>query len=280
MILKAFSVVATLILFSGALFSEDWVGSYDSAAIEEHQGDVPVYPLSRIENLRKPISPRYVRVLDWKTYGEGGKLLQKGILFTYQALRSSDVALAGDFSGWQGKPMKRNKNGIFYYILPVRETEEGNRILTYRYKFLSGGIWFPDPSNRVRTDDGLGGSVSVYELPQEDINRQVTLRTLREKKPGRERLIEFAVHEGALARALRKSSVKNVSIVGDFNSWNPDHDWMNKGEDGIYRLRMRLSPGEYSYRLVVDGNWILDPFNPETRKHLKLEDLVSYAVIR
>jgi len=279
MILKAIYGLAAVLLFSIALHANDWVGSYDSSALEEEQTEARVYPLSMIENLRRPISPRYVRVLDWKAYGSGEKLLRKGILFTYQQLRSADVALAGDFSGWQELPMHRNKNGVFYYILPIREIEEGKRILTYRYKFISGGLWFPDPANLARADDGLGGYVSIFELDHEDVNSQITVRVLSERKPGRERLVEFAVHEGALARALMRSQVKNVSIVGDFNEWNPDHDWMNKGEDGVYRLRLRLVPGEYAYRFVVDGNWILDPFNPQTRQHLKLEDLVSYAII-
>ncbi len=276
MIFKAFLPLALSVFFSASLQAE-WVGSYDSSAISEAQGDPVVYSLETIEKLRRSVSPRYVRVLDWRGPKPG---LVKGILFTCEALRSSDVSLAGDFSAWKPLAMQRNRNGIFFYILPIRELEEGVRVRRYRYKFQSAGIWFHDPRNPQRTDDGLGGYISEYELEKEDTNRQISFRVLREAKPGSERLVEFAAHEKALGRAAGRSRVTNVSIVGDFNNWNADHDWLKRDEEGIYRLRLRLPPGEYSYRLVVDGKWVLDPYNPQTRKHSRLDDLVSFAVVR
>lgn len=262
-------------VLSTHLRAEDWVGSYDSEALEEEGAGARVYSLETIERLRRSVSPRYVRVLDFRSR----EVLQKGILFTYHALQAQSVSLAGDFNGWKLLPMKRNKNGVFYFILPVREIEGGRRILTYRYKFQSAGIWLDDPRNSQRTDDGLGGYVSLFELEQEDVNRQVSFRVIREAGRKRDRLVEFAVHEKALSTALRRGTVRNVAIVGDFNGWNPDHDWLEKGPDGIFRLRMRLNPGEYSYQLIVDGNWIRDPYNPETRHHSMVQELVSYAII-
>jgi 1,4-alpha-glucan branching enzyme len=274
MALKAILSLFVLVL-STHLLAEDWVGSYDSEALEEEKAGARVYSLETIERLRRSIAPRYVRVLDFRSRG----VLQKGILFTYHALQAKRVDLAGDFSGWKPLPMKRNKNGVFYHILPVREIEGGKRIMTYRYKFQSGGIWLDDPRNPFRTDDGLGGYVSLFELEQEDVNHQVSFRVIRESGRRRDRLVEFAVHERALSSALRRGTVRNVAIVGDFNGWNPDHDWLERGADGIFRLRMRLQPGEYSYQLIVDGNWIRDPYNPETRHHSRVQELVSYAII-
>lgn len=274
MTLKAILSLTVLVL-STHLQAEDWVGSYDSGALEEESASARVHSLETIERLRRSLSPRYVRVLDFRSRG----VLQKGILFTYHALQAKSVSLAGDFSGWKPLAMKRNKNGVFYYILPVREIEGGRRITAYRYKFQSAGIWFDDPRNAFRADDGLGGYVSLFELEQEDVNKQVSFRTIREAGVKSDRLVEFAVHEKALASAMRRGSVRNVAIVGDFNGWNPDHDWLERGQDGIYRLRMRLKPGEYSYQLIVDGNWILDPYNPTTRHHSRVQELVSYAVI-
>ena len=279
MIRKAFLTAVLSSIFCAPLVAEDWVGSYDSSVIAETPEDPVVYSLETIEKLRRSVSPRYVRVLDWRS-GQGKPGLVKGILFTCEALRSKDVAVAGDFSGWKPLQMKRNRNGVFFYILPIREVEEGKRILSYRYKFQSAGIWFHDPRNPARIDDGLGGYVSHFELEKEDVNRQAAFRVLREAHPGKERLVEFAVHEKALGRAAKRKSVTNVAIVGDFNGWNPDHDWLKRDEDGIYRLRLRLPPGEYPYVLIVDGKWVLDPYNPQTRKHSRLDDLVSFAIIQ
>lgn len=263
-----------VLLLSGQLHAE-WVGSYDSEALEEGEKQSRVYSLETIERLRRSLSPRYVRVLDFRNRG----VLQKGILFTCEALQARELSLAGDFSGWKPLPMKRNKNGVFYYILPVREIEGGSRVLTYRYKFQSRGLWFHDARNEYKADDGLGGYVSLFELESEDINRQVSFRVIREAGQRRDRLVEFAIHEKALSGALRRGGVRNVAIVGDFNGWNPDHDWLERGADGVFRLRMRLRPGEYSYQLIVDGNWVRDPYNPETRRHSQVQDLVSHAVI-
>lgn len=53
-----------------------------------------------------------------------------------------------------------------------------------------------------------------------------------------------------------------VKVAGDFNNWQPDRSPMKKiGTEGLWQLKMRLSPGTYRYRMVIDGNWQQDPFN-------------------
>ena len=54
----------------------------------------------------------------------------------------------------------------------------------------------------------------------------------------------------------------NVQVAGDFNSWQPSKCPMQKvGNSGIWQTKMKLSPGKYRYRLVVDGQWQQDPYN-------------------
>ena len=38
-------------------------------------------------------------------------------------------------------------------------------------------------------------------------------------------------------------------------------------EDGLWKTRLRLKPGAYRYRFVVDGQWCQDPQNPHFRKN-------------
>ncbi len=239
-----------------------WVGGYNSrqAGLEDGPGEARVYKLSHLRRLRRAVPPRYVRVVDWRHYGMTGKTLNKGILFTYRDYRARMVYLSGNFNNWSLLPMYRNSFGVFYYILPIREVERGVRFnssdFTYKYKFRVDGIWVHDPSNKLRVDDGLGGYMSEFRPRGEDINRRISVRVLKEKTRRDERLVEFAVY---------LPNVKNLSLVGNFNNWNPEHDFLVKGKDGIFRLRLRLKPGKYVYKYIADGRWILDRYNSQTR---------------
>ena len=56
-----------------------------------------------------------------------------------------------------------------------------------------------------------------------------------------------------------------VQLAGDFNNWQPGKTKMEKvGDGGIWQLKMKLAPGKYRYRLVVDGKWQQDPYNEIT----------------
>ena len=56
---------------------------------------------------------------------------------------------------------------------------------------------------------------------------------------------------------------KSVSVVGNFNNWVPTENYrMNRSEDGTWSKVIRLEPGEYQYKFVVDGLWIEDNRNP------------------
>ena len=53
-----------------------------------------------------------------------------------------------------------------------------------------------------------------------------------------------------------------VEIAGSFNKWNPRLTAMKRNEElGIYELHLKLEPGVYEYKLVLDGRWVLDPYN-------------------
>lgn len=54
-----------------------------------------------------------------------------------------------------------------------------------------------------------------------------------------------------------------VHLAGQFNGWNTQSHELARGEDGVYGLFVALSPGRHAYKLIVDGQWMLDPANPE-----------------
>jgi 1,4-alpha-glucan branching enzyme len=63
---------------------------------------------------------------------------------------------------------------------------------------------------------------------------------------------------------LSASTAGEVYVAGSFNDWNPTADALEKGEDGVWHITLKLSPGEYEYKFVVDGTWVEDPGNPNT----------------
>ena len=52
---------------------------------------------------------------------------------------------------------------------------------------------------------------------------------------------------------------KNVSVAGSFNKWNTKTLSAKKDAKGNWTTNVKLKPGRYEYKLVVDGNWVNDP---------------------
>ncbi|MGA2556884.1 MAG: isoamylase early set domain-containing protein [Verrucomicrobiota bacterium] len=52
---------------------------------------------------------------------------------------------------------------------------------------------------------------------------------------------------------------KHVSLVGDFNHWNPKSHPMSRRPDGGWLLQVELRHGHHRYAFLVDGHLTLDP---------------------
>jgi chromosome partitioning protein len=54
----------------------------------------------------------------------------------------------------------------------------------------------------------------------------------------------------------------SVSIAASFNNWHPESHVMRANPElGVWELCVKLPPGKYTYRLVIDGQWCTDPSN-------------------
>jgi 1,4-alpha-glucan branching enzyme len=54
----------------------------------------------------------------------------------------------------------------------------------------------------------------------------------------------------------------SVAIAGDFNAWKPIA--LKKSKSGAWSGKIKLSVGEYQYKIVFDGKyWEIDNSNPE-----------------
>jgi len=55
---------------------------------------------------------------------------------------------------------------------------------------------------------------------------------------------------------------RSASIAGTFNDWSATTHPMRRNDDlGVFELCLRLPPGKYLYRVVIDGIWSSDPHN-------------------
>jgi 1,4-alpha-glucan branching enzyme len=52
---------------------------------------------------------------------------------------------------------------------------------------------------------------------------------------------------------------KTVSLVGDFNNWDPAAHPMKQMPDKAWLLKVELKHGHHRYAFLVDGNIVLDP---------------------
>jgi 1,4-alpha-glucan branching enzyme len=57
-----------------------------------------------------------------------------------------------------------------------------------------------------------------------------------------------------------------VSLCGDFNAWASTATPMRQQDDGTWSATVKLAPGSYAYKFLVDGtSWKQDDGNPDSR---------------
>ena len=62
---------------------------------------------------------------------------------------------------------------------------------------------------------------------------------------------------------ITDSAPQSVCIAGTFNDWRPEVTRMIRAGDGFWIKELCLPPGDYEYRMVVDGEWMPNPFARE-----------------
>jgi 1,4-alpha-glucan branching enzyme len=67
---------------------------------------------------------------------------------------------------------------------------------------------------------------------------------------------------------LYAPQAQEVSLLGDFNQWDGEKYPMKKGKAGAWEKVLRLIPGNYEYKYMVDGQWHEDPGNNQNRLNI------------
>ena len=76
----------------------------------------------------------------------------------------------------------------------------------------------------------------------------------------------------------RAPQAQKVSLIGDFNGWQPEAHPMTRMPDGGWVIRMELPHGHHQYAFLVDGVPTLDP-NAMGKVHNERNETVSLIAI-
>ena len=139
---------------------------------------------------------------------------------------AKEVYLAGSFNGWDPKAYQMEWiNGKWYIDLYLREG-------IHSYKFIVDGEWITDPANPLKEPNEFGDENSLISF-------------------GKQSTFKLKGHKNA----------ERVVLTGDFNDWEEAGLSMKKGYEG-WEIAVAVSPGNYGYKFIVDGKWMIDPDNP------------------
>jgi len=183
---------------------------------------------------------------------------EKGkVIFIMEAPEANKVVVTGTFLNWnpQGIEMEK-RDGSWFARIELKPGE-------YEYKFIVDGTWVEDPDNPRKVPDGFGGFNSVFELTEDG-----KIITVGKLKTPSSKAIKTSwkgpeyTPEGVLFRFYAPDA-KRVFLAGTFNNWAPDALQMQRDENGIFSVKIKLHPGTYQYKFVIEGTtWKEDPTNP------------------
>lgn len=157
------------------------------------------------------------------------------------------VYLSGSFNDWREDE------------LPMYKTKKGWRLSiylrngTYSYHFIVDGKKYTDIKNQNRVRDKFGeyhSVVKVTELLSEEYgyNRFKNNSTYAEK----DSVVSFFL--------ANNTDAALVYLTGSFVQWRRDAIPMVRSGNG-WIASVKLDPGRYWYKFIVDGKWISDPDN-------------------
>lgn len=142
--------------------------------------------------------------------------------------QARSIYLSGSFNNWTTAqlPMQKNDSGWVVNIkIPPGK---------YLYKYIIDGRWTEDPNNNLYESDGRGGRNSVLYC----INHIFQLPEYRH--------------------------AHKVILSGSFNGFNQSELKMYRTTKG-WAIPLYLKEGTYTYKFIIDGNWLADPTNKLTR---------------
>jgi len=151
----------------------------------------------------------------------------------------------------------------FAVILPETAKHEAVRLAEELRKGIESAPFPLDGSAAMRVTASMG--LASYPRDARDPAELIACadRALYgSKAAGRARLTVFEPDTGARLTYLPgdPQAVRSVHVMGEFNGWDWTTDPLSREPDGGFALQLRLAPGRYSYKFVLDSElYITDP---------------------
>jgi 1,4-alpha-glucan branching enzyme len=84
---------------------------------------------------------------------------------------------------------------------------------------------------------------------KEDINMIEKEKKKIKSKGKEEKTFEFT---------LNAPEAREVYLAGEFNHWNTQSLPMKREKEGVWKAKIKLSPGRYEYKFFTDNAWVED----------------------
>jgi hypothetical protein len=156
------------------------------------------------------------------------------------------VAAAFLHESWRQKHIFwRNQNGVYFLVYDLASDTP----TTLDYRLIIDGLWQSDSTNpnQARNDQGI--SLSRVSLPSTAL-------------PGHHGPVQGSF--GEVEFVYHGKAGQQVSIIGNFNQWDPFAHFLDEGHPGEYHLKLTLPAGTLLYRFVIGTRSVLDDANPHT----------------
>lgn len=185
----------------------------------------------------------------------------------FEDLDIENVVVSGEFNNWSKDHWYMTKVNEDIYELR-KSINDFTDEFSWEFKFVINNSYWAEPSKR-------------------DAN--IAKATKNGKKLyGVYNLKMYMAHPNQKGNATFKlhgyQDSKTVVVAGSFNKWNESLFKMNKVKDG-WELTLKIKPGVYEYRFIVDGKWMDDPNNPhkienEFYEYNSLIDIKEYTAFK
>ena len=183
-----------------------------------------------------------VFVFDVRDYAKA-LLGENALKVDFADLGIYQVAISGEFNGWNKKGWKMNKRDEFTFELRKR-IADFNDAFPLDFRYIINERFIADIEGRI-TDQKQFQDNFIEDIYNVDLS------------------VIMIVDEGNTVFHLKGyPNAKEVILAGSFNNWNEHALHMNKVPGG-WELHAQLPPGRYEYKFIVEGEWMHDPENPE-----------------
>ena len=160
---------------------------------------------------------------------------------------------ASDGTSWPGIEQKKDENG--YYTLKMEKSKDSG--FAFLFHNNSGG---KTQDIIIPSDEFTESTYELWvwidgEIQENGENKKKAILSKTEiisPEVGADRKVTFR---------YKNDSAMSVKVAGSMTEWDKNPVEMGKDSKGNFFSEMLLAPGEYTYKFIVDGNWIQDPNN-------------------